>query len=68
MKILYDKKKCIKCGLCASIRPDVFALREDGVEIIKNVEGLGENVDAELIEDLKTIEKDCPVEAIKIAE
>lgn len=69
MKISIDKEKCIKCGLCASLRPDVFVLGEDGVEIIKKIEGeAGEKIDEELIKDLKAIETDCPVGAIKIVE
>lgn len=69
MKILYDKKKCIKCGLCASIRPDIFVLSEDGIEVIKKVvERTGEKADEKLIKDLKAIEADCPVGAIKIVE
>ncbi len=69
MKISIDKNKCVKCGLCASLRPDVFVLGEDGIEIIKKTEDLaGEKIDEELIKDLKTIENDCPVGAIKIEE
>ena len=69
MKISIDKEKCIKCGLCASLRSDVFVLGEDGIEIIKKTEDhTGEKVDEELIKDLRMIETDCPVGAIKIVE
>lgn len=69
MKISIDKNKCIKCGLCVSLRPDVFVLSEDGIEIIKKTEDMtGEKIDEELAKDLKTIEEDCPVGAIKIVE
>ncbi len=69
MKILYDKKKCIRCGLCTSLRSDVFVLSGDDIEIIKKVGGqTGEKVDEKLINDLRMIEAGCPVEAIKIVE
>ena len=69
MKISVDKNKCVKCGICASVRPDIFVLGEDGIEIIKNMEDqTGEKVDEGLIKDLKMIETDCPVGAIKIVE
>jgi ferredoxin len=69
MKISIDKEKCIKCGLCASLRSDLFVLGEDGIEIIKKIENqAGEKVDEELVRGLKTIEEDCPIGAIKIVE
>ncbi len=69
MKISIDKDKCIKCGLCASICPEVFVLKEDGIEIIHKDEGLVEkNTDKKLIEDLEMAETSCPVKAITIEE
>lgn len=67
VKISHDKKKCSQCGLCTGLRPDVFVLNEDGVEVIKKVEDqTGEEIDKELIENLKMIEMGCPGKAIKI--
>lgn len=69
VKIMYNKKKCTECGLCASLRPDVFVLNEDGIEVIKNTENqTSKKIDEKLIEDLKMIEMSCPGKAIEIVE
>lgn len=38
-EITVDQNKCIGCGLCVSICPDVFELRDDGKSHVKNAEG-----------------------------
>ncbi len=69
MKISIDKDKCIKCGLCASINPGVFVLKEDGIEIIHKDEGpVDKKVDEKLVDDLKMAEINCPVRAIAVEE
>ena len=67
MKISIDKDKCIKCGLCASICPDVFSFGEDGMTVVckDEVSVDGEN-GAKLADDLKMAEKNCPNGAIKL--
>lgn len=64
MKISIDKNKCIKCGLCASICPEIFVLKEDGAEI-KDESAIDEN-NKELVDGIKMAEKNCPNGAIKV--
>ena len=68
MKISIDKDKCIKCGLCASMCPEVFVLREDGsIEVIyKDENSIGKKDDKKLIDNLEMVETSCPVKAITI--
>ncbi len=69
MKISIDKDKCIKCGLCASICPEVFVLKEDGIEVIHKEESLiDKKANKKLSDDLKMAETSCPVKAITIEE
>jgi len=56
MAIKIDKEKCIGCGLCASIAPEVFDIDDNGKAKIKNQKG-----DKKKIKD--AIDS-CPVEAI----
>jgi ferredoxin len=56
MAIKIDKKKCIGCGLCASICEEVFEMGSDGkakVKAQKNIPCVKEAIES------------CPVEAIK---
>ena len=53
--IKVDKKKCIGCGLCPSLCPDVFAMGNDGKALVKaqkNLPCVAEAIDS------------CPVNAI----
>lgn len=54
-----DAKKCIGCGLCTSICPDVFEMQGDGKAHIKNAKGCDKC-------DCKDAESSCPVQAIKL--
>jgi len=59
IKIKIDKEKCIGCGTCASLAPEVFELNDDlHAEVKKDAKF--ENV------DLDTIKDSCPTEAIEI--
>lgn len=53
-----DKEKCIGCGLCESLCPEVFELSEDGKSSIK-AQSCKEH-------DLKEVAESCPAEAIKL--
>jgi len=64
MKISIDKNKCIKCGLCASICPEVFVLKEDGAAV--KDEGVIDENNKELVDRIKMAEKNCPIGAVKI--
>lgn len=55
---------CIGCGACTAVCPDVFDLGDDGLAYSV----VGEDVPAELEEDVKAAAGSCPVEAIKVEE
>ncbi len=58
-KIEVDKNKCIGCGACTAIAPDVFEFDDDGLaKAIKN----------EINDDVKTAAEGCPTEAITVEE
>jgi ferredoxin len=55
-----NKEKCIGCGYCASVCPEVFELGEDGKSRIK------ENADLEKNKDcIKEAKEGCPAGAIE---
>ncbi len=57
-EIKVDKEKCIGCGLCVSLCPEVFQLGEDGKAEVKNPQrGC----------DIEEAAESCPVGAIKMA-
>lgn len=35
VKIVVDKEKCIGCGLCPTVCPEVFAMGADGKAMVK---------------------------------
>jgi ferredoxin len=57
MKVSVDKKKCIGCGACASICPEVFEMKESKAQV-KKIE-----TDKECA---KEASESCPVQAIAI--
>lgn len=57
-KIKIDPKKCIGCGLCASIAEKAFKLNTEGKAEIFQIEDEDENKITEAIES-------CPVGAIQ---
>ena len=62
-KVSVDKDKCVGCGACVAVAPEVFELGEDGKSSVKS-----ENVDGELLEKAKEAKKTCPVGAIQVEE
>lgn len=60
-KIIIDQKKCIGCGTCVALAPEVFELGPDGKARVKNLKGGGE-------ETIKLAAESCPVQAISIEE
>jgi ferredoxin len=54
-KITVDQELCIGCGVCASLYPDVFEIRDDGKAKAVN------NDDCDYDEAINS----CPVGAIK---
>ncbi|MDD2678153.1 MAG: ferredoxin [Candidatus Paceibacterota bacterium] len=62
MEIKVDKKKCLGCGLCISLCPEVFEL-QDGKSQIKAKVDLKKNKNC--IEEAK---ENCPAKAIIVKE
>jgi len=63
MKVKIDKDKCLGCGTCVAIAPEVFEIDESGKSKVK------EGVDLEKNKDLIIQAKDsCPTQAIEIEE
>lgn len=76
LRIIIDRDRCIACGTCTIICPEVFEL---GVDIgkskvkdeytaeISEKESVG-YVSKELSECVKSAEQSCPVSAIRVEE
>jgi ferredoxin len=65
-KVTHDRNKCIHCGICTSVSPELF---EDNGEItLKNAEykdGIG-SIEVEDDASAKTAAEACPVLAIEV--
>ncbi|SKA76682.1 ferredoxin [Caloramator quimbayensis] len=59
MKAKVDQDACIGCGLCPSIAPEVFEMRDDGKAHV-----IGDEVPQNAENDAKEAEGSCPVNAI----
>lgn len=55
-------ENCIGCGACTGVCPDVFEINDDGVA--ENI--LGNDVPADLMDEVKEAAEGCPVEAIEV--
>jgi len=64
MKIILHKEKCIGCGSCASIAPDIFGL-ESGKVSLKKEPDLN---DPKVLEQVKLASNLCPEGVIEIVE
>jgi ferredoxin len=53
MAITIDADKCIGCGLCVNLAPEVFEMSDDGKAVVINPSA-----------DAGDIASQCPVEAI----
>ena len=62
MKIKINRKKCISCGVCAAMMPEVFELDDEMKSVIKNFKA------AQIApkNKLKEVVGACPVGAIDI--
>jgi ferredoxin len=56
-----DKEKCIGCGLCESMCPAVFELKDDGKSYVKDAAACADC-------DCKGAADNCPAEAITYKE
>ena len=59
VKVSVDQNKCVGCGMCASLNPEVFEIVNGKARVKK------EKV---LICEVEEIAANCPVQAIKIEE
>jgi ferredoxin len=61
MRVRVNKEKCIGCGMCESICPEVFEIGDDGKAQV------AENADFERHkEKIEEAKISCPAEAIEI--
>jgi ferredoxin len=63
MEVKVNKEKCIGCGYCVSVCPEVFELGDDGKSKVKE----GVNF-SKYKEQIKEAQEGCPVGAIETKE
>ena len=61
MKAHVDHDTCIGCGVCPSVCPEVFEMRDDGLSQV-----LVDTVPAGAEDAAKDAEESCPVDAITV--
>lgn len=61
MKAHVDQDTCIGCGLCPSIAPDVFEMKDDGKAHV-----ISDPIPKDSEDSAKEAEGSCPVNAISI--
>lgn len=68
MKVKINKEKCVMCGSCVAICPEVFEMKDDGSVDVK---AEYQNVNIEngvLVEKIKQAQAACPTVAIETEE
>jgi len=61
-----DQDLCVGDQICASMEPDIFEMRDDGLAYV--VDGMEEIEDDDLIAAAKDAADACPVDAIIVEE
>ncbi|MGD2278765.1 MAG: ferredoxin [Candidatus Omnitrophota bacterium] len=61
MKAVVDQEKCIGCGLCAQVAPDIYEMQGD--KAVAKVEEVPEDK----ADDAKNGAEQCPVDAISVS-
>jgi len=64
MKVSIDKTKCIMCGSCVAICPEVFEMKDDGSVDVKDQYKGVDIQDPILVEKVKQAHLACPATAI----
>ncbi len=65
MKVSIDQTKCVACGSCVAICPEVFEMKEDGkVDVKKELKG--KDIPKELESKVQEAHDMCPATAIVI--
>jgi ferredoxin len=67
MKVSIDQEKCVACGSCVAVCPEVFEMRSDGTVDVKE-EWKGKDIPAELEERVREAHDMCPATSIVIEE
>ncbi|MBP6976247.1 ferredoxin [Candidatus Dojkabacteria bacterium] len=67
MKVSIDQSKCVACGSCVAICPEVFEMKEDGTVDVKK-EYKEKDIPKELEAKVKEAHDMCPATAIVIKE
>ena len=67
MKVSIDQTKCVACGSCVAVCPEVFEMKEDGTVDVK-VELKGKDIPKELESKVIEARDMCPATAIVIEE
>ena len=60
MELQINKDKCLGCGMCVGINPDVFDFDDDGLARVDNSKISEDNKD-----EVKNAIDSCPVNAIE---
>jgi len=68
MKVKIDNEKCVMCGSCVAICPEVFEMKDDGTVGVKDQYKGVDIQDATLVEKVKQAQAGCPAAAIVIEE
>jgi len=63
MKITINKQKCIGCGSCTAVCPDLFELEDDRAQLKKEAENKEDDETKKCAQEAADI---CPVQAIKV--
>ena len=61
MKAKVDQETCIGCGVCPSVCPEVFEMKDDGKSHV-----IADPVPDGVEDSAKEAEESCPVEAIEV--
>ena len=65
MKVKINKNKCVGCGICAAMLPEIFTLKE-GKVAFKDDEATEKVISDELKEKIEMIIERCPGKAIEV--
>ena len=65
MKVSIDPTKCVACGSCVAVCPEVFEMKEDGTVDVKG-DLKGKDIPQELESKVREAHDMCPSTAIVI--
>lgn len=68
MKVKISKEKCVMCGSCVAVCPEVFEMKDDGTVDVKTEYQNVDIKDDMLIEKVKQAQAACPTSAIETEE